>query len=247
MKTIAPVALLTLLFFFGCTKYDKPGYMPRPGVALTFDDCYIDEWYDLLPQFDSFHVKATFYISNYQNLTHDQKDKLRILKNHGHEIAYHTLSHPDMVKYLRKNSMEKLENEEIIRGLALMNADGFYPKNFAYPYGSHNEVLDNCLLRRFRSIRSLNGSSDFAKSYTSYEDNSKLFAIGMDRSSGKSLNDLLNLINIAQKNDNCLVLVGHHITRADKNMYVSPERLRKIIQAVINNNMKFYTVCEITR
>jgi peptidoglycan-N-acetylglucosamine deacetylase len=69
----------------------------------------------------------------------------------------------------------------------------------------------------------------------------------MDRSSGKSLNELLNLINIAHKNDNCLVLVGHHINRADKNMYVSPERLRKIIQAVINNNMKFYTVCEITR
>jgi peptidoglycan-N-acetylglucosamine deacetylase len=128
MKTIAPVSLLILLFFFGCTKYDKPGYMPRPGVALTFDDCYVDEWYDFLPVFDSFHVKATFYISNYQNLTQDQKDKLKILKNHGNEIAYHTLTHPDMVKYLRKNSMERLEGEEILRGLVLMNADGFYPK-----------------------------------------------------------------------------------------------------------------------
>jgi len=247
MKTIASVSLFSLLFFFGCTKYDKPGYMSRPGVALTFDDCYVNEWYDFLPVFDSFHVKATFYISNYQNLTQDQKDKLRIIKNHGHEIAYHTLSHPDMVKYLRKNSMEKLEGEEILRGLVLMNADGFYPKNFAYPYGSHTEVLDNCLLRRFRSIRCLNGSSDYAKSFTSGEDNSKLFAIGMDRSSGKTINELLNLVNIAQKNNNCLVLVGHHINRADKNMYVSPERLRKIIQEVRNNNMKFYTVCEITR
>ena len=135
--------------------------MPKPGIALTFDDNYIDDWYRNINFFDSFHVKVTFYISYYHKLNRDQKNKLMTLMNHGHEIAYHSVHHPDFVKYLQQNTMGKLEEEEINKGLKMMNKDGFFPTDFAYPYGSHNEVLDNCLQRRFKSVRYLNGTKDW--------------------------------------------------------------------------------------
>ncbi|MBD0366360.1 MAG: polysaccharide deacetylase family protein, partial [Flavisolibacter sp.] len=75
-----------LLFFWlicfaaGCAKYNREGFLPEPGVALTFDDSYIDEWYQQINLFDSFDVKATFYISNYNAFSPEQKRKLHALE-----------------------------------------------------------------------------------------------------------------------------------------------------------------------
>ncbi len=38
--------------------------------------------------------------------------------------------------------METLIKKEVLAGLEKMNADGFFPKTFAYPYGQHNDELD---------------------------------------------------------------------------------------------------------
>src|SRR5436305_12464945 len=92
-------ALLILVCTSSCRKSLTGGKMPTAGIALTFDDNYIDDWYRYLNFFDSFHVKVTFYISHYHRLTKDQKMKLMMLKSHGHEIAYHSLHYPDFVKY----------------------------------------------------------------------------------------------------------------------------------------------------
>lgn len=221
--------------------------MPCSGIALTFDDHSVEEWYNSLPLFDSFKVKATFYVSNYPKLTEKDKWMLHQLQDHGHEIAYHSLTHPDFVKYLKKHPPAQLLSEEIDKGMALMNADGFYPKTFAYPYGSHNNQTDQLLLKRFKSLRALNGSPDRSKSFTATSDNTMLYSIGLDLSSGKSMDELLNLISLAQQNSNCLVLLGHHINQPATKMQVPYERLKKIITTVHERKMKFYTVSEISR
>ena len=244
---VLSVALLALVSFYSCKKYDHPGHMPKAGIALTFDDDYIDDWYKYLIFFDTSNVKVTFYISNYLKLTADQINKLHILKDHGHEIGYHSVTHPDFVKYLQNNSMGKLEHEEIIKGLERMNKDGFSPVTFAYPFGSHNEVLDNCMLRRFKSIRFLNGTTNYAKSFTTSNDNYELYAMGMDMSSGKSNQELVNFVKQAKENDNCLVLVGHHIGRKDLEMQVPFMRLKAIVKAAKDLGMEFYTASEISR
>jgi peptidoglycan/xylan/chitin deacetylase (PgdA/CDA1 family) len=236
-----------LVSLFGCVKYDRDGFMPKAGIALTFDDLYLEEWEKCLPLFDSFHVRATFYISNYEKFSAEQKRKLKELQDHGHEIAYHSTTHPDFVKYLNRHSILELDSKEIQKGLALMNADGFYPKAFAYPYGSHNDLLDHWLLKRFSSVRALNGTKDQAKSYTCTVNNSVLYAMGMDLSSGKTSDELVDMVYRANSHDNCLVLVGHHITQMDTKMRVPFARLKRIIQTAHSLHMKFYTVSEISR
>ena len=220
--------------------------MPKPGIALTFDDNYIDDWYRNINFFDSFQVKVTFYVSHYHKLNKEQKEKLRTLMNHGHEIAYHSLHHPDFVKYLQHDCMGKLEEEEIVKGLKMMNQDGFYPTNFAYPYGSHNEVLDNCLQRRFNSVRYLNGTKDYAKSFTKNTKNNKLFGMGIDENSGKTTDQLIGFMRLAKLNNDCIVFVGHHINRKEFKMGVTMERLRSMVMAARELNLQFYTVSEIS-
>jgi peptidoglycan/xylan/chitin deacetylase (PgdA/CDA1 family) len=249
IKTTAAVitAIFILICSLSCRKSLTGGKMPTAGIALTFDDNYVDDWYKYLNFFDSFHVKVTFYISQYHKLTEDQKMKLMTLKSHGHEIAYHSLNHPDFVKYLQQHSMGQLEEEEITKGLKMMQADGINPLTFAYPYGSHNEVLDNCILRTFKSVRYLNGTKDYAKSFVKNTSNSELYAIGIDASSGKSDNQLIEFEHLAQQNDDCVVFVGHHINRKEFVMGVSDDRIRLLVQKAIEMNLIFYTVSEISK
>src|ERR1700709_571560 len=113
-------ALFVIFFATSCTKYTRTGSMPKAGLALTFDDYSVDNWYSYLDLLDSFHVKATFYISNYNKLTAVQKQKLHEIENRGHEIGYHTTNHPDLTKYVQQNGLQKLMKNEITDGLAMM-------------------------------------------------------------------------------------------------------------------------------
>ena len=111
MILISCIAVHTL--FQGCTKMTVTGYLQKSGIAFTFDDYSVDEWYRCLPLFDSFNVKATFFISNYNKLKKRDIDKLRVLKKRGHEIAFHTTNHFNMIKYLNNEGMDLLIQNEI--------------------------------------------------------------------------------------------------------------------------------------
>ncbi|MEP6677110.1 MAG: polysaccharide deacetylase family protein, partial [Ferruginibacter sp.] len=120
------IVAVTLLL--GCKKFEKQGFLQQPGIAMTFDDNYVDNWIRYLPFLDSAGIKATFYISNYNRLTAKQIQDLHVIQNHGHEIAYHTVNHYNMVDYVYKyhHSVEDLMQKEIVAGLKMMQKDGFY-------------------------------------------------------------------------------------------------------------------------
>lgn len=219
--------------------------MAEPGIALTFDDYSIDNWHQYLPLLDSFGVKATFYISSYHKLSRGQKMELRDLQSHGHEIAFHTTNHYDMVDCLSHMRAKDLIDCEIYQDLRKMNHDGFYPRTFAYPYGSHNEFLDQELGKIFKSVRALNGSNDYARSFTRGTDNKVLYAEGIDNNQ-RSLDKINYLIDCAYRNRNCLVLVAHHIEKANSKFQVSYQKLKSILEKSKSLEMRFYTISEIS-
>ncbi len=112
---------VVLYVFTGCKKFQKQGNMQEPGIVLTFDDDYIDNWYTYLPLLDSAGAKVTFYVCKYNRFTAEQKRKLTVIKNHGHEIAFHSTSHYNMPEYVYKykHTLEELMRCEIEAGLEL--------------------------------------------------------------------------------------------------------------------------------
>jgi peptidoglycan-N-acetylglucosamine deacetylase len=241
------VLCITLVMSGGCKKFQKEGQMKRPGVALTFDDNRIDNWIEFLPFLDSAGVKATFYISNYNRFKDAQKKKLALLQQHGHEIAFHTTNHYNMEEYVYKanHTIDDLLRCEVEAGLKLMNRDGFYPVTFAYPYGAHNGVFDKALLHYFKSVRALNGTQDFTRSLVATDKNNVLYGLGIDRSSKRSDADINNILSSAKDNNTCAVFVAHDINSPSK-FSVSLRRLEQIVKFVKENNLKFYTVSEIS-
>ena len=141
--------------------------------------------------------------------------------------------------------MADLINNEILAGMKKMNSDGFYPTTFAYPYGAHNGYLDQTLLKYFKSVRALNGSTDYSKSLVPTNKNSVLFGIGLDKSSKLTNNDIDKLLQSAKNHNNCVVFVAHDINTGS-NLSISKERLKHILDYVNNNGLKFYTAAELS-
>ncbi|TDH23264.1 hypothetical protein EXU57_17470 [Segetibacter sp. 3557_3] len=240
--------LLVWMFYVGCTKDSvKNGHVDRPGIALTFDDTYIDEWYACLPLLDSFGVKATFYISSYHRFSSAQKLKLKHLQQKGHEIAFHSTNHFDLKQYLNNASMDKLIKCEILAGLEKMNADGFYPKTFAYPYGKHTALLDNELGKYFKSVRALNGTTNLAKSLVTGCENRIIYGLGIDESSKRPLSQLLQLVRNAKSGNACAVFVAHHIGTDTLKMQLPVYKLRALIEEAHSLKMSFCTISELSR
>ena len=241
------ISVAICLLFNGCTKFEKHGQLKQAGIALTFDDDRIDNWFKYLPYLDSADVKATFYICKYNRLTAEQKNKLAIIQSHGHEIAFHSTNHYNMMDYVYKykHTVDELMQNEIESGLKMMNKDGFYPTTFAYPYGAHNGLYDKMLMRYFKSVRALNGTNDFSKSLAPTEKNNLLFGLGIDKSSKRSDEDVLQLIKSGSANNACAVFVTHDIN-TDKKLSTTLDRLKKMINYAKELNLKFYTVSEIS-
>jgi peptidoglycan-N-acetylglucosamine deacetylase len=241
------ISVAICLLFIGCTKYKKDGQLNQAGIALTFDDDRVDNWFKYLPYLDSAGVKATFYVCKYNRLTQVQKNKLSVIQSHGHEIAFHSVNHYNMLDYVYryKHTTDELMLNEIECGLKMMNKDGFYPTTFAYPYGAHNGLFDKMLMRYFKSVRALNGTNDFSKSLAPTEKNNLLFGLGIDKSSNRTDEAVLQLIQSASDNNNCAILVAHDINTALK-LSITLGRLKKVIDQAKRLNMKFYTVSEIS-
>lgn len=239
--------LLVAVLFAGCTKFHKEGSIKDPGIAITFDDNYVDNWVDYLPFLDSNHVKATFYICRYNRFTPEQKNKLRLIQSRGHEIAFHTTNHYNMMDYVykHKHTMDEWMKNEVENGLKIMNCDGFYPVTFAYPSGAHNGLSDKMLQRYFKSVRALNGTNDFAKSLVPTENNQVLYGLGIDKSSKRSDNDVLELIKSAADNKDCAIFVAHNIN-GHMPLSVTKERLQLIFNYVNSLGLKYYTVSQIS-
>jgi len=241
------ITLLIITSFISCKKFERTGLLKNPGLALTFDDDRVDNWYNYLPLLDSAGVKATFYICKYNRFTPDQKNKLAIIQSHGHEIAFHSTNHYNMEDYVYKykHTIDEMMRSEVESGLKMMNKDGFYPTTFAYPYGAHNGLFDKLLMRYFKSVRALNGTNDFSKSLAPTEKNKLLFGLGIDKSSKRSDVDVLKMLRSAYENKTCVIFVAHNINLHDK-LSVTKDRLLKIFSLAKELGLTYYTVSQIS-
>lgn len=247
-RLLSLICTMSFCFFSGCRSDVPQGSLPKGQVALTFDDTSVDNWYLHLDLLDSLRIKATFYISAYHTLTEDQKAELKDIKRRGHEIAYHTANHPDLVKEVDKHGMAQTEAKEINSDLALMEADGYTVTNFAYPFGSYSSQLNTWLLRRFKSVRALANRQDYNKSLVpAVGDRKLIYGADVDNNSRLTEHGILLLMDNAKAHNNCLVLVAHQIEKPSYSMQISPERLSFIAKAAAERNLEFVTINSIAK
>jgi hypothetical protein len=131
------------------------GVPPGAGVALSFDDAYIDQWLSGSELYARYGARLTFFIAYYDQLSSDQRAALHELATRGHAIEAHSVSHARGPLYVEQRGLAAYMTEEVVPSIAALRAEGFDVTTFAYPYGARTGETDRAILAHVPLVRSV--------------------------------------------------------------------------------------------
>jgi peptidoglycan/xylan/chitin deacetylase (PgdA/CDA1 family) len=131
------------------------GVAPGAGVALSFDDAYIDHWLSGADLYAEYGARLTFFIAYYDRLTADQRASLRELALRGHAIEAHSVNHLRAPRYVEDHGLSAYVRDELVPSIDRLRADGFEVTTFAYPFGARTRELDRAILQHVPIVRSV--------------------------------------------------------------------------------------------
>jgi hypothetical protein len=244
---------ICVLFFilFSCAKSDdsKPiEQINKSGVVISFDDDYVNEWYDVDAVLNQYDWKATFFVTRFNQLSIDKVQKITSLKNNGHEIGGHGLNHLNAPSFIASNGVLQYQLQEITPMMNVMNASDIYPTSFAYPYGARNEATDQLLFNNFKVLRGTTyGDLSPASQNCYYFNKNLIYGLGIDKSySHYSISYFISLLEYAKKNNKIVIFYAHKPVPMSINNYETEyQTLVEICKYVKQNNMKFYKISEL--
>ena len=234
---------LVILFLLSTCKKDAlPMGDMDPGVALTFDDASLDKWVNLLPLFQKYNVRATFFICTGCTDSPLDRSKILALSDAGNEIGSHSVHHLHLSQYITDHSIHDYYTNEILPSVQYFDSLNIPVTSFAYPYGDQNSQSDNFLSKYFQKIRGIclldpseNGAFLIHKN--------KILVNGsyIDRASPYKLKDFQNAILEAKSHHAVLILIGHTPDSESTYDWSFPvSLLDSICRYTVQQNMKFY-------
>ena len=254
------IFLLLGFVFNSCTK--KGNASNESGIAISFDDHFIDEWYALRPLFQKYNAKVTFFITCGDSLTADEITKLKQLQKDGHEIGFHGTIHGKSTELIASGA-ENYAKTELDPGMRFMAAAGFYPTSYAHPGGNHNEQVDSVLLARgFKILRDVGISRRILFGIPLYTTVPKIMnwiyypfnqektvdALLIDQDSGITEEEMQEAIQKAKDTNTAVMVFGH------EPLYKAPENgeygfnvsfLESILKEAKRQNLRFYRMTEL--
>lgn len=250
-KKLIPFILLCTFFLFSCenkkTKFTStPSY--KAGVVLSFDDSYVNEWFEADKKLRHYSWKATFCVSKINTLNSSEISKLLKLQSEGHEIAGHGFDHLNAKKFVAQNGIKAYIHQEIDPMIRLMHFYSLKVTSFAYPFGFRNAAIDAELSNDFKILRATTYGAEDPFYQNCYFNNSRLvFAIGIDTEHPNfSIPYLKKLLDFAKRNHKILIVFGHKpVEKVTGNYQTKMETLELICNYVNHNDMIFYTLSEL--
>jgi len=257
MKLFKCALVLVLLTLFSCTGNDEEttvipppvlgGY--SPGVVITLDDDYVDNWVAADDILKVYNWKATFFVTKCSQLNEDKMTKLAAFKAYGHEIGGHGLSHLNASQFIAANGANAYLDAEIFPMVDIMDAAGLHATSFAYPFGARNKGTDDLLLGHFSILRGTTYGRLSPDQHNCYYTGSPvIFGLGVDNSYPHfNVAYFISLLQYAKTNNKIVIFYAHRPVQTALNDYETEyNTLTQICKYVKDNDMKFYTISELT-
>lgn len=259
-KSIYLLVLLVVFTHFSCQQ--KAEHSEKAGVAISFDDHFIDEWYALRPLFQKYHAKVTFFITCSDSLTTNEIKKLKDLQSDGHEIGFHGTIHGKSTELINLGADQYIARE-LTPGLKFMADAGFKPTSYAHPGGNHNAQVDSVLKATgFKILRDVAISRRIFKGiplytlaprimnqiYYAFDGESIVDALLIDQDSEITESEIKDAFIKAKQTNTAIMLFGH------EPLYAKPVNgeygfnvsfLETILKEAKEQNLKFYTMTEL--
>lgn len=252
---------IVLIELFSTCKQRK--IVQKAGVAISFDDRFVKEWYQIRPLLKKYNAKCTFYITQPDSLSHEEVIILHKLENEGNEIGCHGAMHVRSMYYIWDFSLEEYMNNEIFPALRTMKKYGFSPKTFAHPGGSQMWYSDRELLKHFALLRDVSMKTrtlwdynytheieDIDEIFYQHDDTKKVNALLIDTSAKLTIKDIKKGLKRASKEGSVMMMFGHKpltktARKADEYGF-DIKFLEQILQESAKLNLKTYTMQELT-
>ncbi|NFL66423.1 deacetylase [Clostridium botulinum] len=112
--------------------------MKEKVISLTFDINWAekDNIQSILQILNKYNIKGTFFImGGWVDYSSENVEKLKAIKEGGHEIGNHSYKHPDFVKISESKIEEQLKKTDE----TIENNIGERTKLFRFPSGSYNK------------------------------------------------------------------------------------------------------------
>jgi peptidoglycan/xylan/chitin deacetylase (PgdA/CDA1 family) len=213
----------------------------EPVITVTFDDGWESVYTDALPALQKNGIPTTQFIisGNFNNPGYLSYNQVKSLKQSGHEIGSHTVTHPDLTKISEVQLLNELENSK--SSLSTIQPD---VADFAIPYGSTNPTVQTYIKRFYRSARESDGTKTFTEedginireNFDSY--NIRAFAVM--RSTDPAT--LQKYIDYTIAHNGWLVLAYHQIDDNGSDNYgVSKENFEKQMEVVSKSSVRVAT------
>jgi hypothetical protein len=118
----------------------------RAGVALAFDDNWVDQWLGIRDLLTSHDVRATFFICRYEIITDAERAGIEVLAADGHDIEPHTVHHLHYPEYVQEYGLDQYMTDEVLPSMQELDNAGHPASTFAYPFGQHTKEADDAIL-----------------------------------------------------------------------------------------------------
>lgn len=239
--------LLLISLLITCNKKNKE----NPGIAFTFDDQNILEWYGNRDLFKEYGIRATFFINRPQNLTFEQVLMLKQLKEDGHEIACHSMNHTNLNDFLLSHSIKEYIDQEILPAIEKMKELGFDVKSYAYPFGVSTPEVDEELLKYFNILRKATYNIESTsldkidRIFTKIGSGGVVDAMGIDCQYGITLENLERGMKRASSQNEVLVVYAHMIVENATGYQTSHEYLKGAFKLSKKYNLKSIPMLEL--
>lgn len=111
--------------------------IPEKSIIITFDDGYMDNYFNAFPILKDFNMVATIFCitSSLDGSYYLSEDAIKEMSNYGIDIQSHTVTHPKLNKLTYNQQLTELKESK----KTLEHITGKKIDSIAYPFGDFNE------------------------------------------------------------------------------------------------------------
>lgn len=223
-----------------------PRLFHEPLISVTFDDGWQSNYTVALPILQKYGIRTTQYVlsgveSDPGYLSWDQ---IRQIKQAGHEIACHSVDHPDLT------TLSAIELQHQLVGCQTkVQAEIDAPvTDFASPYGAENKQTLATIAKYYQSQRNVWGEVD--DGIDGYDVNiQSLFKpydiVGYSVENTTTLSDIKKLVAYTQAHNGWLVLIYHQISSNKEEWASTRARLEQDMAFISRSNIRVVTVNQV--
>ncbi len=232
------LGVVPLLLTAGCTEGEGG------RLAMTFDDVFVSQWYEHRGLFEATGAQVTFFVTAWEARTEDEKEQLASLQAEGHEIACHGLTHEDPAAYAEESSVQQYVADEIEPAIALMQADGFEPHSFSYPWGGRTAELDEALGGHFSVLRQSGRTGD-PEGIVHAAYSGAALAAGRVDDGHTERSEVQAAMEAARRQSGTLVLYAHRVLEESEGSFIHPDDLNWLLSEAVAQGLEFVTMQEL--